>query len=235
MGKRKKDKATEEPRENHGLPLTFPAHHLHARAQAPAAARPRPGRRLPLRAGRPLAAVLAGLRAAPARALLEAPPPRHPRGCCRGRPRPARSPRRRRRRVALPPPALRPRPAPARRLRRARAEAFSRFRPLAGCNAVADRAIGRCRGYGFVSFASRTAARRALRDAPRVGVAGRPVSAQFASSGPDPSGGGGGGAGRRVYVTNVAPDAGASGAAARVLRAVRGARGWAVRLRRRHR
>ncbi|KAG2558631.1 RNA-binding protein P-like [Panicum virgatum] len=86
------------------------------------------------------------------------------------------------------------------------AEAFSRFGPLADCHAVADRATGRCRGYGFVSFASRAAARRALRNAPRVVVAGCPVSAQFASAGPGPSGGG---AGRRVYVTNVAPDASA--------------------------
>ncbi|RLM69003.1 hypothetical protein C2845_PM17G13050 [Panicum miliaceum] len=86
------------------------------------------------------------------------------------------------------------------------AEAFSRFRPLADCHAVADRATGRCRGYGFVSFASRAAARRALRDAPRLSVAGCPVSAQFASAGPGASAGG---AGRRVYVTNVAPDASA--------------------------
>ncbi|KAG2563198.1 RNA-binding protein P-like [Panicum virgatum] len=89
------------------------------------------------------------------------------------------------------------------------AAAFSRFGPLADCHAVADRATGRCRGYGFVSFASRAAARRALRGAPRVAVAGCPVSAQFASAGPGPGPSGGGGAGRRVYVTNVAPDASA--------------------------
>ncbi|KAF8673231.1 hypothetical protein HU200_048783 [Digitaria exilis] len=90
------------------------------------------------------------------------------------------------------------------------AEAFSRFGALADdCHAVADRATGRCRGYGFVSFASRAAARRALREsAPGVAVAGRPVSAQFASASPDPTGGGGAGR-RRVYVTNVAPDASA--------------------------
>ncbi|KAK8447981.1 hypothetical protein SEVIR_8G191000v4 [Setaria viridis] len=88
------------------------------------------------------------------------------------------------------------------------AEAFSRFGALAECHAVADRGR-RCRGYAFVSFASRAAARRALLDAPRVLVASRHVSAQFASAGPDRSRGCGGGAGRRVYVTNVAPDAGA--------------------------
>ncbi|XP_062198238.1 RNA-binding protein P-like [Phragmites australis] len=89
------------------------------------------------------------------------------------------------------------------------AEAFSRFGPLVDCHAVADRATGRCKGYGFVSFASRAAALRALRCTPRVSVFGRPVSAQFASAGPDPSGFGGGATGRRVYVTNVAPDASA--------------------------
>ncbi|KAL6875797.1 hypothetical protein ACP4OV_013310 [Aristida adscensionis] len=89
------------------------------------------------------------------------------------------------------------------------AAAFARFGPLVDCHAVADSATGRCKGYGFVSFASRAAARRALRCAPGVRVAGSPISAQFASAGPtDPSGtgGGSGGPGRRVYVTNVAPD-----------------------------
>ncbi|CAL4983541.1 unnamed protein product [Urochloa decumbens] len=84
--------------------------------------------------------------------------------------------------------------------------AFSRFGPISDSHAVA--AGGRCRGYGFVTFASRSAARRALRDAPRVVTfAGQPVSTQFVSAGP--TAGGSGGAGRRVYVTNVAPDAGA--------------------------
>ncbi|CAO2149564.1 unnamed protein product [Urochloa humidicola] len=82
------------------------------------------------------------------------------------------------------------------------ADAFSRFGSVSHSHAVA--AAGRCRGYGFVTFASRAAARRALRDAASVSVTGWPVSAQFAAAGP---GGGRGGAGRRVYVTNVAPDA----------------------------
>ncbi|CAN6381685.1 unnamed protein product [Urochloa humidicola] len=88
------------------------------------------------------------------------------------------------------------------------ADAFSRFGPISDSHAVAAGGGGRrCRGYGFVTFASRAAARRALRGAPRVTVAGCPVSAQFASAGPC-GGHGGGGGGRRVYVTNVAPDAG---------------------------
>ncbi|CAN6363326.1 unnamed protein product [Urochloa humidicola] len=91
-------------------------------------------------------------------------------------------------------------------------DAFSRFGPISDSHAVAAGPGRHCRGYGFVTFASRAAARSALRDAPRLTVAGRPVSAQYASAGP--SSGRGGGAGRRVYVTNVAPDAG--GAAERL-------------------
>jgi heterogeneous nuclear ribonucleoprotein A1/A3 len=84
--------------------------------------------------------------------------------------------------------------------------AFCAFGPLSDCHVIADRASGRCRGYGFLTFLSRSAARRAVR-APCVVVAGAPVSTQFASAGPDPFGGAA--AGRRVYVTNVAPDASA--------------------------
>ncbi|KAG8090557.1 hypothetical protein GUJ93_ZPchr0011g27998 [Zizania palustris] len=64
------------------------------------------------------------------------------------------------------------------------AEAFSRFGSLAGCDVVARHDTGQCKGYGFVTFHSRAAACRALR-APRVVVAGRDVSAQFASAGPE--------------------------------------------------
>ncbi|XP_052136162.1 UBP1-associated protein 2A-like [Oryza glaberrima] len=86
------------------------------------------------------------------------------------------------------------------------AEAFSRFGPLAECDVVARRATGACKGFGFVTFLSRAAARRALRGG--VVVAGRAVSAQFATAGADPSSGAAA-AGRRVYVTNVAPGASA--------------------------
>ncbi|KAK1648288.1 hypothetical protein QYE76_066093 [Lolium multiflorum] len=84
--------------------------------------------------------------------------------------------------------------------------AFSAFGLLSDCHVLADRASGRCRGYGFLTFLCRSAALRAVR-APCAIVAGRPVSAQLASAGPDPSGAAA--AGRRVYVTNVAPDASA--------------------------
>ncbi|KQJ87876.1 UBP1-associated protein 2B [Brachypodium distachyon] len=79
--------------------------------------------------------------------------------------------------------------------------AFSAFGPLADCHVVA---AGRCKGYGFLTFKSHAAARRAVR-APCVCVAGFPVSAQFASAGPDRSGASA--VGRRVYVANVGPDA----------------------------
>uniref|UniRef100_A0A0E0DXI0 RRM domain-containing protein n=1 Tax=Oryza meridionalis TaxID=40149 RepID=A0A0E0DXI0_9ORYZ len=90
------------------------------------------------------------------------------------------------------------------------AQAFSRFGPLAECDVVARRATGACKGFGFVTFRSRAAARRALRGG--VVVAGRAVSAQFATAGADPSSAAAAAAtaaGRRVYVTNVAPGASA--------------------------
>ncbi|KAK1681017.1 hypothetical protein QYE76_041865 [Lolium multiflorum] len=74
--------------------------------------------------------------------------------------------------------------------------AFSAFGPLSDCHVVADSASGRCRGYGFLTFLCRSAASLAVR-APCVVVAGRPVSAQLASAGPDPSGAAAG-SGRRL-------------------------------------
>uniref|UniRef100_A0A0E0HS19 RRM domain-containing protein n=1 Tax=Oryza nivara TaxID=4536 RepID=A0A0E0HS19_ORYNI len=88
------------------------------------------------------------------------------------------------------------------------AAAFSRFGPLAECDVVARRATGACKGFGFVTFQSRAAARRALREVGRggVAVAGRAVSAQYATAGAAAAASA---AGRRVYVTNVAPGASA--------------------------
>ncbi|CAO2142272.1 unnamed protein product [Urochloa humidicola] len=86
-------------------------------------------------------------------------------------------------------------------------DAFSLFGSITNSVAVADRTTGQCRGYGFVTFASRTAARRALRDAATVSVAGCPVSAQFSSAGATAAAAAAGAGRRRVYVTGVAPDA----------------------------
>ncbi|KAL6634695.1 hypothetical protein ACP70R_027366 [Stipagrostis hirtigluma subsp. patula] len=63
------------------------------------------------------------------------------------------------------------------------AAAFAPFGAFDECHAVADRATGRCQGYGFVTFRRRSAARRALADASKR-VDGRPVACQLASLGP---------------------------------------------------
>ncbi|CAN6232358.1 unnamed protein product [Urochloa humidicola] len=62
------------------------------------------------------------------------------------------------------------------------AAAFAPFGALDECHAVADRAAGRCRGYGFVTFRRRSDARRALAD-PSKRVGGRPVACQLAALG----------------------------------------------------
>ncbi|CAD6250418.1 unnamed protein product [Miscanthus lutarioriparius] len=63
------------------------------------------------------------------------------------------------------------------------AAAFVPFGALDECHAVADRATGRCRGYGFVTFRRRSDARRALADSSKC-VDGRPIACQLASLGP---------------------------------------------------
>ncbi|KAF8652907.1 hypothetical protein HU200_062334 [Digitaria exilis] len=63
------------------------------------------------------------------------------------------------------------------------AAAFAPFGALDECHAVADRATGRCRGYGFVTFHRRSDARRALADSSKR-VDGRPVACQLAALGP---------------------------------------------------
>lgn len=63
------------------------------------------------------------------------------------------------------------------------AAAFVPFGALDECHAVADRATGRCRGYGFVTFRRRSDACRALADSSKR-VDGRPVACQLASLGP---------------------------------------------------
>ncbi|GJM85465.1 hypothetical protein PR202_ga01913 [Eleusine coracana subsp. coracana] len=70
------------------------------------------------------------------------------------------------------------------------AAAFVPLGALEECHAIADRADGRCRGYGFVTFRRRSDASK------RVG--GRPVACQFASIGrAAPS------SQRKLFVTNV--------------------------------
>ncbi|XP_040376882.1 UBP1-associated protein 2B-like [Oryza brachyantha] len=78
----------------------------------------------------------------------------------------------------------------------AMAASFASFGSLDECHAVADRATGRCRGYGFVTFRRRSAARRALADASRIVVGGRPVACQLSSLGPTSPD-------RKLFVDNV--------------------------------
>ncbi|CAN6273379.1 unnamed protein product [Urochloa humidicola] len=63
------------------------------------------------------------------------------------------------------------------------AAAFVPFGALDECHAVADRATGRCRGYGFVTFRRRSDARRTLADTSKR-VGGRPIACQLAALGP---------------------------------------------------
>ncbi|KAF0936143.1 hypothetical protein E2562_038868 [Oryza meyeriana var. granulata] len=76
------------------------------------------------------------------------------------------------------------------------AAAFSPFGTLDECHVVAHRATGLCRGYGFVTFRRRSAARRALADASKLVVDGRPVACQLASLGPTSPD-------RKLFVDNV--------------------------------
>ncbi|KAK1617990.1 hypothetical protein QYE76_023507 [Lolium multiflorum] len=68
-------------------------------------------------------------------------------------------------------------------------------------HAVADRATGRCRGYGFVTFRHRSSARRALADASKR-VDGRSVACQLVSLGPSPER-----TDRKLFVDKVPPRA----------------------------
>lgn len=92
-------------------------------------------------------------------------------------------------------------------------EVFSSFGPVEECNVVADKATGRCKGYGFVLFQSRSGAVKAL-EQPNKQIGGRMAHCQLASVGPAASSGGSGGqhadtAGRKIYVSNVHAEANA--------------------------
>lgn len=80
--------------------------------------------------------------------------------------------------------------------------AFRRYGQIEECNAVLDRATGRCKGFGFVLFKTRAGAREALKD-PQKKIGNRTTSCQLASAGPSgpPSDPGG----RKMYVANVSP------------------------------
>jgi heterogeneous nuclear ribonucleoprotein A1/A3 len=81
------------------------------------------------------------------------------------------------------------------------AAAFNPFGSLDECHAVADRATGRCRGYGFVTYRRRSSSRRVLADTSKR-VDGRPVACQLASLGPA-----GASPERKLFVDKVPPSA----------------------------
>ncbi|OAY79112.1 UBP1-associated protein 2B [Ananas comosus] len=88
--------------------------------------------------------------------------------------------------------------------------AFAPFGEIEECKVVSDRATGRCKGYGFVRFKTRAAAKRALKE-PQKRIGNRSTSCQLASFGPPGSQGAAPEAtGRKLFVSNIpthaAPD-----------------------------
>jgi heterogeneous nuclear ribonucleoprotein A1/A3 len=81
--------------------------------------------------------------------------------------------------------------------------AFEPFGEIEDCTLVPDKATGKAKGYGFVLFKTRKAADEALRN-PKKKIGNRVASWQLASVGP---GAPPDVAGRRIYVSNVPPDA----------------------------
>lgn len=85
--------------------------------------------------------------------------------------------------------------------------AFKPYGDIEDCNAVSDKLSGKSKGYGFILFKHRAAARRALRE-PQKRIGNRMTACQLASAGPVPappppvseySQ-------RKIYVSNVASD-----------------------------
>lgn len=86
-------------------------------------------------------------------------------------------------------------------------DAFKPYGDIEDCNAVSDKLSGKSKGYGFILFKHRAAARRALRE-PQKRIGNRMTACQLASAGPVPAppppiseytq--------RKIYVSNVASD-----------------------------
>ncbi|KAK1317786.1 hypothetical protein QJS10_CPA05g00659 [Acorus calamus] len=72
------------------------------------------------------------------------------------------------------------------------AEAFATYGEIENCNIVSDKATGRSKGYGFVTFATRRGAMKALKE-PQKRIGGRTAMCQLASARPLRAGEGGGG------------------------------------------
>ncbi|KAF5751647.1 UBP1-associated protein 2A-like [Tripterygium wilfordii] len=86
---------------------------------------------------------------------------------------------------------------------------FKQYGSIEDCNAVADKATGRCKGYGFVLFKTRAATRKALME-PQKKVGNRMASCQLAATGTPTQSQyqqqiGVDASARKLYVGNVGP------------------------------
>lgn len=87
------------------------------------------------------------------------------------------------------------------------ASAFNLYGTIEECNVVADKTTGRSKGYGFILFKTRAAARKALKQ-PQKKIGNRMAACQLACSGPSqnqPQSVASDASGRKLYVANVGP------------------------------
>ncbi|GMP26236.1 hypothetical protein CsSME_00002767 [Camellia sinensis var. sinensis] len=89
--------------------------------------------------------------------------------------------------------------------------AFDSYGEIEDCSVITDRVTGKAKGYGFVLFKTRQGATKALKQ-PRKKINNRMTSSQLASVGPNSSSASAASqshdtAGRKIYVSNVQPDA----------------------------
>ncbi|KAJ0026314.1 hypothetical protein Pint_07875 [Pistacia integerrima] len=84
--------------------------------------------------------------------------------------------------------------------------ALKLFGPIEECNVVTDKTTGRSKGYGFVLFKTRAAARKALKE-PQKKIGNRMAACQLASTGPvqNQNQPGSEVSARKLYVANVGP------------------------------
>ncbi|KAJ0087037.1 hypothetical protein Patl1_07988 [Pistacia atlantica] len=84
--------------------------------------------------------------------------------------------------------------------------ALKPFGPIEECNVVTDKTTGRSKGYGFVLFKTRAAARKALKE-PQKKIGNRMAACQLASTGPvqNQNQPGSEVSARKLYVANVGP------------------------------
>ncbi|KAH9295165.1 hypothetical protein KI387_038753 [Taxus chinensis] len=83
---------------------------------------------------------------------------------------------------------------------------FSEYGELEDCTVINEKATGKCKGYGFVTFKHMDAAQRALKE-PTKKIGNRMINCQMACAGPTaPAQPVNDFAGRKIYVSPVPPD-----------------------------